>query len=158
MRGGETFVFWNITHRWLLEWSYLVMINFHSLLTPLFNLMFLSPSGRPHGPTLMHEGVPFRAIHHIFEKKRQRERVEEGYRCGRWASDCTDSCEGREAFQSRKWLDLPGGRQTQPDISPHCFEHPGSLRAPTEGQWSDGRPAGGREESKHGWCCFLLSE
>lgn len=106
----------------------------------------------------MREFLLKQSITSLKKKKRQRERVEEGYRCGRWASDCTDSCEGREAFQSRKWLDLPGGRQTQPDISPHCFEHPGSLRAPTEGQWSDGRPAGGREESKHGWCCFLLSE
>lgn len=40
---------------------------------------------------------------------------------------------GTEVFQSRKWLDLPCGTLAHPDNSPHCFEHPGSPQAPTEG-------------------------
>lgn len=98
---------------------------------------------------LMHEGVPSGSSI-TFEK--ERDRADQGYRCGRWASDCTDSCEGREAFQNRKWLDLPCGRQTQPDISPHGLEHPGSLWAPAEGR---GVTAAQQEGEKTKTCCAV---
>lgn len=54
------------------------------------------------------------------------------YTCGRWASDCTASCEGRRSVGAGNDLTFPLG-----DNNPRCFEHPGSPRAPTKGNAED---------------------
>lgn len=76
-------------------------------------------------------GSSFTAIHHIFEKKKAWEgRGVQMWEVGFWLHW---QLWGTEVFQSRKWLDLPCGSLTHPGNSPHCFEHPGSPQAPTEG-------------------------
>lgn len=71
---------------------------------------------------------------------------------------------GTEVFQSRKWLDLPCGTLAHPDNSPHCFEHPGSPQAPTEGSGATSERRG-RENllvqaarTGFGWRCVTSTE
>lgn len=124
------------------------MINFHPLLTPVFNLMFLSPSGRPHGPTLMHEGVPFRAIHHIFEKKkkRQRERVEEGYRCGRWAFlTALTAVRDERPFRAGNDLTSPVGGKPSLTSAPTASSILGHFERPQRGSGVTADQQGGEK-------------
>lgn len=170
MSGGQIFISWNVSHfrGYLLELLELfIIIYYSSVLTPSLTLMFLvfeqeASQSSFDSPSLIlqqHEGVP--SEQSITSLKKAGGGGVQMWEVGFWLHW---QLWGTEVFQSRKWLDLPCGTLAHPDNSPHCFEHPGSPQAPTEGSGATSERQG-RENllvqaarTGFGWCCATSTE
>lgn len=52
------------------------------------------------------------------------------YKCGMWASDCTDSCEGRQSFRAGNDLTSPVGDEPTPATAPTALSILGHHKRP----------------------------